>query len=342
MPKKTRALLKPLSVRPGVRYTCFGDGLCCTDIHVIGPITRSEHIQIRRFDPEGSEYNEDLEDYMLGTAADGGCVFLEADMRCSIHAEHGPEAKPDGCRQFPIGLVATPEGGRITTEHRCPCRTLGDRPVLTATAVMDSITDSEGDLTANTRVKKVKIAPGEKIAFAAWRAIEVPLLDQLAEGEAPGQVLGAEPFPDLKGSDWVVEALELIDGRDGTQFGAALGWFGDIVLQLVEGRRPRLPGRPWRAAFDRAEARSSEAREPRAMLCDWVADEIWSMGWNDDSNFAVARTELATRVVVAEKIIEHLEAAGARPDRAAAEAIMIIELVGESDYWTDILTRIRP
>ena len=130
MAPKTR----PLLVRPGARYACFGDGLCCTDIHGLGPLTRREVTAIRRIDSGAAPYSELFEDHMLRTAADGGCVFLMADRRCALHAEHGPEAKPDGCRRFPLGLVATPSGGRITTEHRCPCPTLGDRPPLDASA----------------------------------------------------------------------------------------------------------------------------------------------------------------------------------------------------------------
>ena len=81
------------------------------------------------------------DDYMLNTAADGGCVFLMGDQRCSVHAELGPEAKPEGCRRFPLGLVGTPSGGRITTEHRCPCRTMGDRPDIDPDATEPSIMD---------------------------------------------------------------------------------------------------------------------------------------------------------------------------------------------------------
>ena len=87
-----------------------------------------------RIDPKSSGWNDDHDDYMLNTAADGGCVFLMADQRCSVHAQLGAEAKPDGCRRFPLGLAATPNGGRITTDHRCPCRTMGDRPEIRSRA----------------------------------------------------------------------------------------------------------------------------------------------------------------------------------------------------------------
>ena len=128
--KKKKTKVRPLLARPGARYTCFGDGLCCTDIHGIGPLTKKEVGEMRRIYRPSAGWNDDHDDYMLNTAADGGCLFLMSDQRCSVHAQLGPEAKPDGCRRFPLGLAATPVGGRITTDHRCPCRTMGDRPEI--------------------------------------------------------------------------------------------------------------------------------------------------------------------------------------------------------------------
>jgi len=300
MAQKARAAVRPLLVRPGARYTCFGDGLCCTDIHGLGPLTKRELTQIRRIDKEGGEYNDGFEDYMLRTAA---------------------------------------EGGRITTEHRCPCRTLGDRPELTPEAALPSLLDAAGRPSADDRVKKVKLSAKRKVSFARYREIEEALLAELAEGGDPAEVLEAKPFPKLHKTKWVREALELIDARDGTAFGAALGWFGDTILKLVDGREPRPPGRPWAAAFDRAEARPGEPRSSREVFNDWIADEIWSLGWNDERNLEIARVELATRLAIAQDICQRLERLGLRPDRSAAEAVTIVELVGESDFWKEIVER---
>jgi len=339
MAQKISAKIRPLTVRPGARYTCFGDGLCCTDIHGLGPLTKRELTQIRRIDSDGADYDDAFEDYMLRTAADGGCTFLMEDQRCSVHAQRGADAKPEGCMRFPLGLVATPEGGRITTEHRCPCRTLGDRPELTVDAALPSLLDGSGRPSADDRVKKVKLDAKKKVSFEAYREIEEPMLHALASGKSPKKVLGVDPFPTLHKSDWVLEALELIDARDGTAFGAAAGWFGDTILKLVDGRRPRPPARPWAAAFDRAEARAGEPRTARDVFADWVADEIWALGWNDERHFALMRLELATRLAIAEDICGRLRRRGLREDRSAAEAVTVVELVGESDYWKEIVER---
>lgn len=338
---KKKTMVRPMRARPGARYQCFGDGLCCTDIHAIGPLTDKEVREVRRIDPKGAGWDEDHEDNMLRTAADGGCRFLMPDMRCSIHAELGPAAKPDGCRRFPLGLVATPHGGRITTEHRCPCRTLGDRPQIAPEAVVSSICDAAGRPTADRRIKRVPVTKKKKIAFSEWESIEQAYLDKLRDCESLHEALDAKAFPKLGKTSWESQAEEFIDARDGSQFGVAMAWMGDTILSLRNGHQPRPPGRPWAAAFDRAEARSGEPRTQREVFADWLADEIWGLKWAEDYNFELARAELATRLTIAQDICRRLVESGLRPDRAAAEAVMVVELVGESDYWTEVKDFIR-
>mgnify|MGYP001819563742 CR=1 FL=1 len=338
--KKKKTKLRPLTPRPGARYTCFGDGLCCTDIHGIGPLTKKECAQMRRIDRKSAGWNDDHDDYMLNTAADGGCVFLMADQRCSVHAERGPDAKPDGCRRFPLGLVATPSGGRITTEHRCPCRTMGDRPDIDPAQVEPSITE-RGRLVADRHVKRVPLTAKKQVKFDEWEPIEADYLGRFRGRQALRDVLDAEPFPALRGSSWEKQADEFIDARDGTQFGFAVAWVGDAIRSLQNGQPPRPPGRPWTAAFDRAEARSPNRRTSREVFGDWLADEVWSLKWAEDYHFALARAELVTRLTIAEDICARLRGQGARADRAAAESVMMLELVGESDFWTDVKDRMR-
>ncbi|MFW2388021.1 MAG: YkgJ family cysteine cluster protein [Polyangiales bacterium] len=334
--KKKKTQVRPLLPRPGARYTCFGDGLCCTDIHGIGPLTKKEVAQMRRIDRQSAGWNDDHDDYMLNTAADGGCVFLMNDQRCSVHAKLGPEAKPDGCRRFPLGLVATPVGGRITTDHRCPCRTMGDRPEIDPTDVEPSVSDGGSRPIADRRIKRIPMGPKKEISFSDWELIEDEYLNRLQGTEPLLDILDSQPFPSLRGSSWDKQAREFIDARDGSQFGVAMAWVGDTISALRNDRAPRQPGRPWSDAFDRAEARSPKARSSREVFGDWLADEVWSLKWAEDYNFALARTELATRLTIAEDICSRLRAEGAREDRAAAEAVMMLEVVGESDFWNEV------
>src|SRR5687767_1065445 len=42
---------RPLLVREGAHYDCFGDGTCCTDIHALGPVTRTEQRAVELLEP---------------------------------------------------------------------------------------------------------------------------------------------------------------------------------------------------------------------------------------------------------------------------------------------------
>jgi hypothetical protein len=240
-----------------------------------------------------------------------------------------------------LGLVATPVGGRITTEHRCPCRTMGDRPPIKPEDVEGSISNGGGQLVADRRIKRIPMTAKKEIEFSEWESIEVEYLARLRGREPLLRILDAEPFPRLKGSSWDKQADEFIGARDGSQFGVAMAWVGDMISAIQNRRSPRPPPRPWAAAFDRAQARSPKPRTSRDVFGDWIADEIWSLKWAEDHNFAVARAELATRLTIAERISALLRDGGARADRASAEAVMMLEVVGESDFWTEIEDRMR-
>lgn len=340
--------LEPLRIRPGARYTCFGDGLCCTDIHVLGPLSRAERKRVEEVDARGIYVDPGLDDAkVMRIAGDGGCHFLLPDQRCSIHAEHGPMQKPRFCRRFPLGLVATPAGGRVTTEHRCPCRTMGERPLLDEESVRPPLLDEKGALKADRRIKRVSLSHDEKVDFDVYRALEAEMLGRLAAGERIEDVLDAEPFPELDGTTWDDEADRFaVEGiTDTSAFSVATQWFVmalrarlDETGALTMARPPR---RPWAAAFERAAARPGEDRSRGDVFADWVADMIWGLTWTDDRPFDVARAELATRVEIAHVLADALESECAVPTgQAAAEAITIVELVGESELWTELVSDI--
>jgi lysine-N-methylase len=55
----------------------------------------------------------------LKQRADGGCVFLLADGKCRIHAEHGLEAKPLACQMFPFTLAPDAREARVGISFAC-------------------------------------------------------------------------------------------------------------------------------------------------------------------------------------------------------------------------------
>lgn len=342
MSSREKPSLSPTRVREGAAYRCFGDGLCCMDIHGLGPLTKLEVRNVKKLDPQGAGYAPEFEDSMLRVAADGGCRFLLPNLYCNIHATEGPEHKPHGCQKFPYGLTATPSGGRIYTEHRCPCRTMGERPALDVETALTSIRDGDSELLSDRDVTRVKLAPKRKAKFSEWEALEVPILAALAAGVHPAEALRARAFPRLAKATWSDTADEFIGARDGSRFGYAIAWFGDTILHLRDGATPREPLRPWSDAFDRAEARSPRPRAPRDVLNDFVADNLWGLKWAPTDGFELFGAEMATRVAVAESIASRLEKKGVRGDRAMAEAVTIVELVGSSEYWERLVPKMRP
>jgi len=332
---------RPLIARPGARFTCFSDGLCCSDIHALGPMTRSEVKHVRSLIPDAVSYNDEVEGHCMRPDEYGRCAQLQ-DGLCGIHARFGPEHKPGGCRRFPYGLVRTPEGGRVTTEHRCPCRTMGERPELDLADAERSLYDGAGRLESDQEVPvRIALTVERRVAFASYRKLEEELLARLAAGEKAESVLGAEPMPDLHEGAWVLHAAEFLDMRDGTAGGVAMAFFGDAVLALADGHRPPKRPRPWADAFDTACARSKKPGSPEAMFNDWLADEIWMFRWLEwGCPFDVARAELATRLAAARWLMRRFEKSGLRADQAAAEAIMIAELAACTNQWPETVDAI--
>lgn len=58
--------------------------------------------------------------WRLRRRSDGGCVFLEADNRCRIHARFGLEAKPFACRLYPFILVPAGDHWKLGLRFSCP------------------------------------------------------------------------------------------------------------------------------------------------------------------------------------------------------------------------------
>lgn len=334
-PRIARA--RPLLTRPGARFTCAGDGVCCHDVHLLGPVTRAEVQPL-------VAVRADVIDRRLGlplvrTDALGRCVMLSDHERCTVHPTSSQPLAPRSCRRFPYLLVATPDGGRIGTDHRCPCRTMGQRAPVTAQGAEESLLDAAGRLSVDRRVGgTVPIAPRVRVSWARWRAIESELLSALEVGR-PEDALGCAPFPPLDSMSWPQVAHDIAEDVPDTRWGWALRWFA----AHLEAARTRTPGdvlpRPWRSAFDRAQVRTPVAGDPDAMLRDYVADAIWSMEWAVRGTLLHARLELRTSVEVARSVARALESRGTRADRAMAEALLVAEVGAVSEAWTTVVRR---
>jgi Fe-S-cluster containining protein len=325
--------VRPLLVRAGARFACAGDGLCCADAHLLGPVSAPEARALRAAHPGSIVRDQGLA--VIRTQEDGTCGFLTQAGRCRIHTS---PLKPRTCHRYPFLLTATPEGGRIATDHRCPCRSMGPRPPLRAEDAEAALRDASGRLAADVRIgARVPLDPGRALTWAAWRERESEMLARLDAGEPPERVLEASPFPALRAGSWRGVGADLADDEGVRRWERANQWAGDALLAL-HGASPRARRpRPWADAFDRAEARSPEPEDPEAMLADWIADALWSLEWTTRGDLALARADLATRVVIARWIGARLESEGVRADRARAEGISVAEIVALSDTWSELM-----
>lgn len=306
-------------------------------MHLLGPVARDELAPLAAVRPDAIDTRLGLP--LVRTDTDGRCVMLAADGRCTVHPTSPRPFAPRSCRRFPFLLVATPDGGRVGTDHRCPCRTMGPRAPITPERAEGSLVGRAGRLSVDRRLEgPIPIAPRKRVAWTRWRVIEDALLSALGHGRVE-DALDCAPFPPLRDLTWPSVAADLADHAPDTRWGWALRWFA----AHLEAARAQEPGpilpRPWRDAFEHAEARTPRPEDPEAMLRDFVADAIWSMEWAVRGTLLHARHELRTIVAVARSVARALEARGVRPDRAAAEAILVAEVGSVSEAWTSVVRR---
>ena len=329
---------EPLLVRTGARFDCVGDGLCCSDIHAVGALSDEDCQMLEMISEDAVDRHEGEDAAVLMMRSDTGrCVFW-SDQGCAIHAQVGPQLKPTPCIQFPYALTATPLGGRISTQHRCTCRTLGPLPPVRAEDAKACLVDSNGELKPEHAVlDEVFWSQHEPLSFAEYAAREAGLIGALLEGSNLMTVLDAQPFPTLQGMSWSEVADELHDFHGPSRAAHAARWFGDAIAFLVDRRERSEHGRPWADSFERAGERVVDPVSPNKVFGDWIADDIWSMRWTRFGSLARARSELATRLAIARRIAGCLDISTPKQDNiAAAEAVMIVDVIGTTDAWEKV------
>jgi Fe-S-cluster containining protein len=157
-----------LLVRPGARFECRGDGLCCSDVHALGPLSADEAARIGGLAPQAIGEHARLGLPVLVPSEGPRCGFFEGDEGCRLHRERGAAFKSAACRRFPFGSMRTPDGIRVTTAHRCPCRTVGIREPVDADEARAALTSGD-ELRVDGNVHRVPIAPGRRVAFSRYR-----------------------------------------------------------------------------------------------------------------------------------------------------------------------------
>lgn len=329
---------EPMLVRTGARFSCEGDGLCCSDVHAVGPLNEEDIVFLSTISEAAIDRHEDEDAAILMMRSDTGtCVFWSED-GCALHTKLGPQMKPSPCIQFPYGLTATPTGGRITTQHRCPCRTLGNRAPISIDAARSCLCGTHGEPKPDHAVEEpMAWSKSESIPFVEYERRESPMIESLVGGQGLRRTLGAEPFPKLAGRTWseVADEFRAFDGP--SRVAAAARWFGDALGYLIDRRGRTEHDRPWTFSFDRAQRRIVDPEQPNRVLGDWLADEVWALRWTPFGSLAKARAELATRLAVARRIGGWLDISNPTSDNvSAAEAVMIVDVIGSTDSWESV------
>jgi len=326
---------EPLLIRPGARFDCVGDGLCCSDIHAVGALSEEDCEMLAMISDDAIDRHEGEDAAILMMRSDTGrCVFW-SEQGCAIHSKLGPEMKPTPCIQFPYALTATPVGGRISTQHRCTCRTLGPLPLITVEEARPCLTNSNGELKPEHAVlDEVAWSSTESLSFAEYAEREARLIGALIEGKNLMTALEAQPFPKLEGMTWSAAVDEMLEFHGPSRAAVAARWFADAIGFLVDRRERTEHGRPWADSFERAGERVVDPVSPNRVFGDWLADEIWSMRWTRFGSLARARVELATRLAIARRIAGWLDISTPKQDNiSAAEAVMIVDVIGTADPW---------
>jgi len=288
------------------------------------------------------------------THREGACTFLDPEMRCRIHTHDGGRTKPRSCHRFPYLLARTPDGLRVGTDHRCPCRTLGERAPLDPDKAHAALTDTSGRLSVDRRIEgRMPIGPRRRVGWKRYVAMERALLEQLGACDASRpveDVLCAEPFPALEIGSWEQLGVDLGQESRPSRWGEAFRLFGRTLAWMHSEREARpsrlqISPRLWGEAFDRAERRTPFVPERaddevERMYADFVADFVWALEWPFWCDMTQLRVELVTRLAVARTFARALVLQGHRADRAAAEAIAMIEVVGVSPAWIGIASRL--
>jgi len=195
---------------PGSSFECKACGRCCTEQHLLGPVTRAERDAIvTGFTKLGDESGADPSNFVplptqggpptfLLRARKGRCSFLGDDGRCRVHSELGEEVKPGACRLFPFRAVKTPNGWDVGLALACPtvARGEGGDPRAEAKRTVEALrilrVDGLRELPAT-----VSLTDRRTVDFATYRAWEADALEHLSNEAVDPSEAWSEAIRDL-------------------------------------------------------------------------------------------------------------------------------------------------
>jgi Fe-S-cluster containining protein len=268
-------------VTPGQAFLCSGCGRCCAHTD-IGPISGAEVSRIAAI-VEGFEEqcvqvggtDPEAEPLFVLASSSKDCPYLQEDGRCAIHAEHGAEAKPEVCRQFPyrFTILSGQDSGQdsgqgsneiprsvVTIESECWDieRSLADGEASMARAAAGTKAEAQLDLdrvwamgpVLETVPEQRFLDPFTPLDPGSWEELRAGLARTLAEDVEPVDALasllqsldaGREPPAFLDEDRWSAR----YPGRFGRVSLGQIDWLSETLARMVE--RWAAEGQAWRS-----------------------------------------------------------------------------------------------
>jgi Fe-S-cluster containining protein len=273
-----------LLLRPGCCFECHGDGTCCTNIHVIGPLNQRDAQRVREagtivFPKPRTVVRKDKSlDRLVVVMDQDACVFLDQDARCMIHGGVGPQYKPAPCRRFPVGATATPDGVRVTLSHRCACVSVGRSTPLQEDRARRILVNPWSGKLAHDQVvgDHLRWQRRDRIVFHDYLPWERSMIASLDRDDGPEieAVLGVADgeLPPMRNTDWMKVADKMarwtLDEPFSDGFSCTLRWAEGAIRHGADWLGP-FPRRPWGWTFDRAARREPDEGIPRRIYGSW-------------------------------------------------------------------------
>lgn len=169
---------------PDERFSCQSCGRCCTMWTITVDEARAESLRKHDWgtslDPFVRRRGETGSDPYRIRMVRGRCLFLDEERRCRIHGRLGYNAKPEGCKAFPLH-VATVGGATLARlSFYCPAVTAGEgKRLAEQMGWVKATVKSAGEV---TRKAPLQLHEELEITVSDLEAIEPVLLNVLGRG----------------------------------------------------------------------------------------------------------------------------------------------------------------
>jgi len=207
------------------------------------------------------------------TLVENRCAYLADDGRCGIHIAGGAEAKPEGCRIYPVTFVDDGDTIRVSVGAECTC-VLASAGKPGGAALVPAGARTAADLGRGARVvalpAEISIQPGAlapRAAFVAWsRFVEERLASAKVSPPALLWGLGRETLAHGLSEAGALQALGLGCGEAPPPLAAEIAPWIKALSERARGRVESAAA--WRSERDRARFTSAWIAEAAASLED--------------------------------------------------------------------------